>query len=151
MNSQSLQQPLKPFFTFITLFGLPFFYAPLIVYLLRVTPSLAIRLTIAIVAIEAICAIIKLVYPKERPVPLPRKTLFQKYESGGFPSIHTARIVAVSIVVSRAYENQAVIFAFALLALCVAYSRIYLKKHDLIDVAGGFVIGTLISLLALAR
>ena len=39
------------------------------------------------------------------------------------------------------------IFVTLLIVIAVGYSRIYLKKHDVIDVLGGYAIGAIIAML----
>ncbi|MBI2176573.1 phosphatase PAP2 family protein [Candidatus Woesearchaeota archaeon] len=132
--------PPATFFTF-SLFGLPWIFVPLIIYLLKFEPLLALRVSLIIIANEAICGIIKLFYKKERPVPMPAKNLFQTYLARGFPSVHTARIAVFAIIISNLSKNPAVAAAGALMITAVASSRVYLKKHDWADVAGGLLIG----------
>ncbi len=129
----------------ISLFGTPFFYITAIAYLLRANPSLAIRLIFILAFTEFICGVIKYIYPKERPVPMPNKTFVQKYFAGSFPSVHTARISAFSIAIIASYANKIFILTALLAVIGVGYSRIYLKKHYLEDVLWGFAIGAVIS------
>lgn len=138
------KMPYALFFTF-SLFGLPIIFAPLLLYLYAREPSLAVRAGLIVAANEAICGAIKLLYKKERPVQMPAKNLFQLYMARGFPSIHTARITVFAIITSSLSRNPAVAAAGMLLIIAVAYSRVYLKKHDWIDVLGGFVIGAAIA------
>ena|SRR3989339_849312 len=140
---------LRNLFWTISLFGTPFFYVPIAAYLLKVSPKPAISLIFIIVSTEIICGAIKFVYPKERPIPMPRNTLFQKYLAGSFPSVHTARIAAFSIAIVSFYTNKLLVLAALLVIIGVGYSRIYLKKHYLIDVLAGFLIGAVISVLGL--
>ncbi len=131
----------------ISLFGTPFFYVPATAYLFRINAHFAITLAVILASNELICGCIKLLYPKERPIPMPRNTLFQKYLAGSFPSVHTSRITALFIPTALFYSNWAsALAAMAIIAL-VGYSRIYLKKHYLTDVIGGFLIGAAMGIL----
>ncbi len=138
---------LRRIFLVFTLLGTPFFYVPLAVVLATFNLATAVKLAIILVAAETFCGILKLIYPKERPVPMPRKTFYQKYEAGSFPSVHTARIAAVSVFLSFAYPNAAAIATGFLGTLLVGYSRIYLQKHYIIDVIAGIVIGVVLGVL----
>ena len=140
---------LKKSFQIISLFGTPFFYMPATAYLFTLTPKLAINLVFVLVSTEFVCGAVKFIYPKERPVPMPRNTIFQKYLAGSFPSVHTARITAFSAAIAAFYTNTAFILIASLVVICVGYSRIYLKKHYIIDVIAGFLIGAIISILGL--
>ena len=138
---------LRRIFLVFTLLGTPFFYVPIAVVLATFNFAAAVKLAIILAVAEAFCGILKFIYPKERPIPLPRKTLYQKYEAGSFPSIHTARIAAVSAFLSFAYPGAATIVAGFFATLLVGYSRIYLQKHYIIDVIAGIVIGVVLGVL----
>ncbi len=125
----------------LSLFGLLPIFVPLIIYLLKFEQSLILRAVLVIFVNEAICGAIKLLYKKERPVPMPAKNLFQLYIARGFPSIHTARVTVFAIITSSLSRNPAIAAAGVLLIIAVASSRVYLKKHGWTDVAGGFLIG----------
>ena len=137
------------FFRIMSLFGLPFFYIPVIVYFLETKKSVAIDLMTIIILTEIVCGAIKYIYPKQRPVPMQRKTFFQVYMAGSFPSAHTARIAALSAAITMIYPNKIFIVIGALLTIGVGYSRIYLKKHYLIDVVAGLLIGAAIAALSI--
>ena len=137
------------FFQIISLFGTPFFYIPVIVYLFEINFNLAINLIFILIFTEIVCGVIKYIYPKDRPVPMPNKTFVQKYFAGSFPSVHTARITAFSITFILFNTNKIFILIGLLLITVVGYSRIYLKKHYFIDVLGGFLIGAIIGFAAL--
>ena len=134
------------FFQVISFFGTPFFYMPAAAFLFKINPELAIRLAFSIIITEVICGAIKFIYPKERPIPMPRKTIFQKYLAGSFPSVHTARITTLVTTIALPNPNKIMILAAFMAISLVGYSRIYLKKHYLIDVIAGFLIGSLISI-----
>ena len=136
---------LKTFFLAISLFGSPYFYIPATAYFIQVNTHLAINLILVLIATELICAIIKYIYPKQRPMPMPNKTFIQKYFAGSFPSVHTARIAAFSIAIFPFYANKIFVLIALLIIIGVGYSRVYLKKHYLVDVLAGFVIGAVIS------
>ena len=140
---------LRNLFLAISLFGTPFFYIPVTAYFLKINPNPAISLILILISNEIVCGAIKFIYPKERPLPMPINTLFQKYIAGSFPSIHTARITALSIAIIPLYTNKIWILIALLAVTGVGYSRIYLKKHYFIDVIVGFFIGAVISILGL--
>ena len=145
INKDSLRTP----FQVISLFGTPFFYIPVAAYFLKINSKFAIKLIFILTFTEIICAVIKYLYPKDRPVPMPNKTFIQKYFAGSFPSVHTARITAFSIGIISFYANKIFILILSLAIIAVGYSRIYLKKHYFTDVAAGFLIGAVISTLML--
>lgn len=141
---------LKPFFQAISWLGMPEFYAVVVILLALTDFKLAVRLGIAIALVEVIGGLIKIIFPKTRPVPMLARTFHQKWESGSFPSIHSARTTTVGIFLIKAFGNWPIISISLLMALGVGYSRIYLKKHYFLDVIAGFAVGTIISLIILA-
>ena len=72
---------------------------------------------------------------------MPKNTLYQKYEAGSFPSIHTARIAAVSMFFIRFYSGVLPATLGILATTVVGCSRVYLRKHYAIDVIAGVLIG----------
>lgn len=58
-----------------------------------------------------------------------------------FPSGHTATAFCAALLLTLIYRNKRVGFTMLILALLVAYSRIYLLQHFLMDVAAGAIIG----------
>ncbi len=137
------------FFRAISFFGSPFFYVPAITYLGAFNLGLAINLIIILISTEVVCAVTKYIYPKKRPIPMPSKTVIQKYLAGSFPSVHTARIAALSATIAQSYPNRIFILIAFLGTISVGYSRIYLKKHYLTDVLAGFFIGAFIGILGI--
>lgn len=62
-----------------------------------------------------------------------------------FPSGHTATAFCLAILISLLVRNKIVFFISIAFALIIAYSRVYLLQHFVVDVAGGAVIGTLVA------
>ena len=133
------------FFSLVTWAGTPLFYLPIIAYVVRAAHPLSGKLIAVFLAVEVVCGGIKLAYQKQRPIHKLAKNFLDRYNSGSFPSIHTARITSFFVITMALYHNLALAVGTGILVLAVACSRIYLKKHYLIDVAGGFLIGALIS------
>src|SRR3989338_5245232 len=69
---------LRNLFWAISLLGTPFFYIPATAYFLKVNPNLAVSLIFILVFNEVVCGAVKFVYPKERPIPMPRNNLFKE-------------------------------------------------------------------------
>ncbi len=138
---------LDHFFSSVTLFGTPVFYIIVLLLIIRIYPSFAKMLILALFFTEAVCGIIKLAYPKNRPIPRPNKGIFERYDASSFPSIHSARITVLAIMINFFYHDILLLFIGAALVVFVGYSRIYLKCHYLKDVAGGIAIGAIIGVL----
>lgn len=134
----------------VTQLGMPLFYIPATTAILLLNLGLGIKMVMALLLIEVSGGIIKLLYPKKRPVPMPTRTLAQKWDAGSFPSIHTARITSVAMFGYSLLNNPALLALGLLLAAVVGYSRIYLRKHYPIDVVAGVVMGVVISWIILS-
>ncbi|MAG02464.1 hypothetical protein CMI42_03945, partial [Candidatus Pacearchaeota archaeon] len=65
----------------------------------------------------------------------------ERIQASSFPSWHTARIVYLAIIISYLFSNNYLTILLIIIAGLVAYSRIYLKRHDYWDVLGGIVLG----------
>jgi len=143
------------FFTFITYGGDGKIFVPLIIILLF------IRFSHAIVAVSAwaghglICSLLKrLVFPDMlRPTGIIDNDLLyfvpgvDVHANYSFPSGHTATAFCFAIVVALLLRRRSVLIILVAFALLVAYSRVYLLQHFLIDVAGGALIGTSVAML----
>lgn len=64
-----------------------------------------------------------------------------------FPSGHTASAFALATILSFWVKNKSYSSLFLIIAIIVAYSRIYLAQHFLQDVLAGAVIGVLSAIL----
>ena len=106
---------------------LPYVYGQIIFYL--VTPLL------------------RLTFFRERPNKVEYKTIIQKIFAGSFPSLHTARIFFVTILLFT------ISIEFGLLSLIIAFSvgcsRVYLRRHHTIDVIVGALFGIIVGVLLL--
>lgn len=69
-----------------------------------------------------------------------------KRSNAAFPSSHSANAFAVAAVLARRWRKAA-LPAFAL-AACVGWSRMYLNRHWLSDVAGGAILAVTLALLS---
>lgn len=63
-----------------------------------------------------------------------------------FPSGHTATIFCAAVFASLLFRNRTAAIVLMLVALLVGISRVYLLQHFLLDVAGGALLGTAVSL-----
>ena len=58
-----------------------------------------------------------------------------------FPSGHTTTAFAVIILVSLISRNRVIVFSGIILAWLVAFSRVYLSQHFLVDILAGSLLG----------
>jgi len=106
-------------------------------------------------ATEGLCTLIKLIYWKPRPTKKGYRNWKEKIENGAFPSIHSARAAFTSLVLFGALLQLGPLWPGILVGLAfyfpIAYSRIYLKKHDWIDILFGTLIGVGFGLILLEK
>ena len=76
----------------------------------------------------------------------PRPDGERRRSNAAFPSSHAANAFAIATVLSRRWRRGAPAF-FALAAL-IGFSRLYLNRHWLSDVAGGALLGVALALAA---
>jgi membrane-associated phospholipid phosphatase len=101
---------------------------------------------VAVVLADALAGLLKVAIGENRPdEPQPLVTI---PHSHSFPSGHTATAfagaTALSVFVPRAAP------ALYVLALAIAYSRLYVGAHFPLDVVGGAIVGVATALLLLA-
>jgi membrane-associated phospholipid phosphatase len=65
-----------------------------------------------------------------------------------FPSGHTATAFNLFIMMAFMVKNNTLKFLFFVMAVLVAYSRVYISQHFLMDITAGSVIGVIIMTLA---
>lgn len=141
---------LRPFFIFITFFGgVTFSIIATIGMMLLLRANDKILLSNAFFAIGGIMAlggILKYVWRRQRPdTEYARNMLFASYS---FPSGHTLDSILlyglISYAITTHYPNLgAIVWATAIITIIlVAYSRIYLGAHYVLDVIAGALLGT---------
>ena len=70
-----------------------------------------------------------------------KELLIKEPSSFSFPSGHTSSSFAVAVVFLRSNSNISTIIV--LIALAIAFSRMYLKVHYPSDIVGGMILGTI--------
>ena len=140
---------LKKIFDEITFLGGILFYLIVsFLFLYFQKQDIFLKLILALISVYLITAIIRMFYFKNRPKKLNHSNFLEKLDASSFPSIHAARATLLFILFSLInLEKLFLIAIMFLLLLSVYYSRIYLKKHDIIDILGGIILGILVSLI----
>ncbi len=101
-------------------------------------------LFIALALNELLGSLIKFFFHKPRPDGQKYNTALEKIDAGSFPSLHSSRIAVVYLTLAFLAPNLWFRLLFLAVILVVGYSRIFLKKHFLTDVIGGYVFGAII-------
>ena len=137
--NKTIQKQLHTFFRDVTAMG--GFAASLLIILLFLWSPLLLPLIAGSVLTAALVILIRIFYFKPRPKKEEYSNLPEKIDASAFPSLHAARIAFMAILLSGHFANHYLTILFAFTAALVSYSRIYLQKHDWIDLAGGVVVG----------
>lgn len=125
-----------------TLLGGFLFYAFIsLLFLFNKKYFIFFMLLTGLIIMYAITLIIRLFYFKQRPERRIYKNLIEKIDASSFPSIHVARITFIFIILIFLSINIFLVGISSILTLLAFYSRIYLKKHDIIDVIAGVMLG----------
>lgn len=141
------------FFAFITTFGEGLLFVPIFVATLFIQFRYSVLTLFVWAAHSGLCQFLKrgLFNHVLRPVSVLDKSQLhfvphiEVHGLYSFPSGHTATIFCLAMLLALFVGRRLPAIVFLLLALLVGYSRIYLLQHFMIDVAGGAVIGTLVT------
>ena len=133
------------FFRDITSLGGMFIYGILCIVLLSIGElKLALQLIMAFILITVVAVFVRSIYFRPRPKEEKYSNFLEKIDASSFPSIHAARVWAMTILLCNATNQIAFIFLGAT-AVLVCYSRLALKKHHMSDVIVGSLIGIAIA------
>ncbi len=135
-----VQKHVTNFFRDITSMGGIWVYLlfSLFIYLL-VGKEVAQELVLTLVVTYVIAVLVRLVYFKERPSHEQHTTLLQRIDASAFPSIHAARASGAAFLIAVFLPQVKVLGVCVAVLICL--SRVYLRKHDWIDVGVGALMG----------
>lgn len=141
------------FFTIVTHAGDGKIFVPLIILLLFVRFSYTLAALSAWAGHGLICSVMKRYVFADalRPAGILDRDLLHfvpgvdVHVNYSFPSGHTATAFCLAILISLVLRKKMALFVTIAFALLVAYSRVYLLQHFLIDVVCGAFIGTLVA------
>ena len=142
MDSEFIKRQKDDFFRdFSALGGVWIYLLAVVVFLIRKEYQLVKRLFVGLILLYIIVILIRSFYFKHRPNKLGYSSFIGKIDASSFPSQHSSRITFMSAVLAVYYNTTTFCIALAFIAILVIYSRVYLKKHDVIDVIAGIGIG----------
>jgi len=125
----------------LTTFGGALFYALIVLLAFAFNQTaLAVDLILGFLISLIILVPIRLFYFRDRPQKQTYSNFLERIDASSFPSWHTARIVLLAITAIFYFNNMLVNIISVVLAVLVGYSRIYLKKHDWMDLLGGIIL-----------
>jgi len=132
----------------VTSFGsLVFYLFVMIIFITIKNFEMVYQLLIGLVGIFLVSFFIKSVYFKYRPKRKRHNNFLERIDAASFPSIHSARIVFLGMSLINFFDSYLFAIFISFFVFIVCYSRVYLKKHDFIDVIGGVVLGLLMGVL----
>ena len=88
-----------------------------------------------------ICAI-KVIFYKDRPKKEKYSNIIEKISASSFPSSHSARSLFVFLLIFSLLGGIERLFLVCI-PMAVGFSRVLIKKHYVIDVVVGYVIGAI--------
>lgn len=99
-------------------------------------------LFIGIILLYTFAVPIRLLFFKERPEPKKFNDIFGRISASSIPSLHSARSTFLLLFfVYLTNINFLFTFFASVVVLIVLYSRVYFKKHYVIDVIVGVILG----------
>jgi undecaprenyl-diphosphatase len=132
----------KLIFRDLTTFGsLVFFVFVIVITSLFGKEALFIDLLIGLVLMSLLIVVIRTIYFKERPHKQEFNNFIEKIDASSFPSLHTSRVVFLMLILQEYSSNNLVTGLLVIFTSLIAYSRVFLKKHDWKDLLGGAIIG----------
>ena len=145
MNSEFIKRQKDDFFRDITSFASLWWYLFIsLVFLVIKNYDIFLRLFIGLLLIYFIVVIVRTLYFKHRPTKYSYDSYIEKLDASSFPSLHSSRAVFMSMVLMKFFNSTAISALLAVFVVLIVYSRIYLKKHDLMDVLAGIVVGVVV-------
>lgn len=108
-----------------------------------------VQLVVGLVLLYAVISPIRLLFFRTRPDKQKYSGFFTKIDAGSFPSMHSARVMVLAVVLWYFFTESFVRALLVLGVLGVLITRIALKRHRAVDVIGGVVIGVIVGCLAL--
>jgi membrane-associated phospholipid phosphatase len=128
---------------FSALGSIPFFVGIILLTYSLQLEKLSLFLSVGLVFLTFFGYSIRFFFFKERPKKVEHKTAFEKIKASSFPSMHISRFFFLSLTSLQFYAKKEFIIFIITLSLAIALSRILKKKHDIVDIIGGFIFATI--------
>ena len=128
---------------FTSLGGLALYLLLALLHFLMGYNTVGYALLSSLIMLYVIIIVIRLFYYRNRPVKREYHNIVERIDASSFPSMHSARASSLAIILgSTAIIHVAIILW--IVAVGVGIARIILKKHDIIDVIAGLLLGAII-------
>ncbi len=106
--------------------------------------SLGFTLSVCLAVLYAVMILIRLVWFRQRPDKQRFSSWLQRIDASSFPSMHTMRASALSIVLGMWFQNTFVFVLLVIVALLVGWTRVHFKRHYWSDVIIGWFLGVIL-------
>ena len=144
-KSEFIERQKNQYFYEITSLGGNFIYAIVaLVFLILGIYNIFSKLLFGILLIYAVVVLIKMLYFKNRPQKYNYNSFIEKIDASSFPSVHASRSAFLALILMGYFSNLGISILLGILVLMVVYSRINLKRHDIIDISAGIILGVLV-------
>jgi len=145
LSKQFLQRIINDGWREISFFGGLFFYGFLAAFVFALGENLLfLQLVVSFILTYSLTLAIRFFYYKERPNGEKYTNFIERLEASSFPSLHSMRVSVMFIILHVYLNNIWISLLFLSMAGAVFASRYYLKKHFLIDILAGAVLGVII-------
>ena len=124
--------------------SLSFYLIISVIFLLVKNYAIFRKLAVGLFLMYALVIPIRTFYFKQRPDKFEYRTYIDRLDASSFPSLHAARTAYICLILIGFFDNSLISVFLAAASLTVLYSRIFLKKHDFIDIAGGAFVAALV-------
>ncbi len=129
--------------------GLAIYGFVAMLFLLLDKTDVFVTLAVGLALCYGIIAPIRLLFFKVRPDRQKFSGLFTKIDAGSFPSMHSARSTVLALILAQFFTEPLIRTLLVLGVFSVVVTRVLLKRHWMIDVAGGVIVGLIVSWFAL--
>lgn len=137
----------KEFFENVTALGSLVFHGFAGIFFLLTDISIFLQLLAAQSISLLIIVIIRSFYFKFRPGRNKKPSgILARLDASSFPSMHSAHSMTFAVIVGLNTRTEILAFLVCV-SMLIAYSRFYLKKHFLIDIFSGLILGLAVGVL----
>jgi membrane-associated phospholipid phosphatase len=123
--------------------GIYFTGLMLVIFLALGNTVVAGQIFWAIVLSYGAAGLIRAFYFKPRPKREEHHSWIEQIDASAFPSVHAIRATLLYAILAVLYKNLAVSIVLAIIAIAVCTSRVLIRKHDIVDVVSGVIIGVI--------
>lgn len=128
---------------------MPLYLVAMFIFLLFKNYAVLSYLGFGLVLAYIITVFFRVTYFKQRPEKQKYKNWLEKIDASSFPSLHAMRGALLAVIMSAFFANIILTVLFVSIAVAVAVTRVFLKRHDPLDSGVGLVIGSIIGILVI--